>query len=404
MKASRNTGSVLKHTTYMDAFKIGIGELGLSLGNALLPAVNDLLKTAIPLVHSFAGWAQANPGLISGVVKFAAGAVALRMGMLGAAYAVNLGASGLNGLGIVMSLVSGKFGVLQGAMALGKLGPLVTGLGHLRGGLVRLAPALAIARTAVMGLGTAFMTTPIGWIIGGIALVAGAAYLIYRNWEPIKGFFGGLWTEIKTGFSGGLSGIAATLLNFNPYGLFYRAFSGVMNYFGIEMPAKFTDFGGMLVTGLVSGIKGMAGAAKDAVTGLGDDVTTWFKDKLGIKSPSRVFMAAGGHVAEGAALGIAGQVGLVKKAALGMAAATAVSLGAPQLAAADIAASTQPAALAGAGQRGGAVTVHLTQNFNLGGTSGGNLEAQAKQAAQISYQEFWRMLKQAEHDRRRTTY
>lgn len=390
----------------MDAFKIGIGELGLSLGNALLPAVNDLLKTAIPLVHSFAGWAQANPDLISGVVKFAAGAVALRMGMLGAAYAVNLGASGLNGLGIVMSLVSGKFGVLQGAMALGKLGPLVTGLGHLRGGLVRLAPALSLARTAFMGLSTVFMVTPIGWIVGAVALVAGAAYLIYRNWEPIKGFFGGLWTEIKTGFSGGLSGIATTILNFTPQSLFYRAFSGVMSYFGVELPATFTGFGGMLVTGLVNGIKGMAGAAKDAVTGLGDDLTTWFKDTLGIKSPSRVFMAAGGHVAEGAALGITGQVGLVKKAALGMAAATAVTLGTPQFAAADLAASTQPASLSASSNSGGGgtVTVYLTQNFNLGGAAGGNLEAQAKQAAQLSYQEFLRLLERAEHDRRRRAF
>ncbi|EOE2606602.1 phage tail tape measure protein [Pseudomonas aeruginosa] len=390
----------------MDAFKIGIGELGLSLGNALLPAVNDLLKTAIPLVHSFAGWAQANPGLISGVVKFAAGAVALRMGMLGAAYAVNLGASGLNGLGIVMSLVSGKFGVLQGAMALGKLGPLVTGLGHLRGGLVRLAPVLGIARTAFMGLGTAFMTTPIGWIIGGIALVAGAAYLIYRNWEPIKGFFGGLWTEIKTGFSGGLSGIATTILNFTPLGLFYRAFAGVMNYFGVEMPAKFSDFGGMLVTGLVNGIQGMATSLKDSVVGMGDSIKSAFTGEVQIKSPSRVFMGYGAYISEGAAIGITSKAGLVKKAALGMAAATAVTMGTPQLAAADLAASTQPAAMAAQGNAGGggAVTVYLTQNFNLGGGAGGSLEAQAKHAAQISFQEFERLMQRYESEQRRRAF
>lgn len=388
----------------LQLLKNGLTELGINLGSAVLPGLNDLVGTIRPVVTQFATWAKENPGLVSGVIKLVAGAAALKLSVIGLAYGLSLGASGLNGIGIAMSLVSGKFGVLQGALALGKFGPLVTGLGHLRGGLVRLAPALGIARTAVMGLGTAFMSTPIGWIIGGIALVAGAAYLIYRNWEPIKGFFGGLWTEIKTGFSGGLSGIATTILNFTPLGLFYRAFAGVMNYFGVEMPAKFSDFGSMLVTGLVNGITGMAGAAKDAVVGLGMTISGWFAKKLDMHSPSRVFVAHGANVAEGAALGIASQAGLVKKAALGMAAATAVSLATPQLAAADLAASTRPSALAGPAQAGGGMTIHLTQNFTINGASGGNLEAQARQAARISAEEFERLMRQHQHNQRRTSY
>lgn len=468
----------------LQLLKNSLTELSINVGSAVLPGLNDLVGTIRPVVTQFATWAKENAGLVSGVIKLVAGAAALKLGVIGLSYGLSLGASGLNGIGIAMSLVSSKATVLNHALIGTRLAPLISGVGSLTAMLPSLSGAMAV-------LGGVIAATPIGWLIAGVAGVAAAGLLIYKYWEPIKawagGFFSGLmeglkpigdafsvafsplaplfsgigaalqpviqwfrelftpvkmsgdalgragWSgmqfgqavgtvlsgllaplrwvlegigEIPKAFSGGLGGVAALIANFTPLGLFYRAFAGVMNYFGIEMPAKFSDFGSMLVTGLVNGITGMAGAAKDAVVGLGDDVTTWFKDRLGIKSPSRVFMAAGGHVAEGAALGITGQVGLVKKAALGMAAATAVTLGAPQLAAADLAASTQPAAMAAQGNAGGggAVTVYLTQNFNLGGGAGGSLEAQAKHAAQISFQEFERLMQRYESDQRRRAY
>lgn len=71
-----------------------------------------------------------------------------------------------------------------------------------------------------------------------------------------------------------------------------------------------------------------------------------------------------------------------------------------------LAASTQPAAMASQGNArgGGTVTVHLTQNFNLGGGAGGKLEAQAKQAAQISFQEFERLMQRYESEQRRRAF
>ena len=45
---------------------------------------------------------------------------------------------------------------------------------------------LQLAGKAVLFLGRALMLNPIGLLITGIAL---GAYLIYRYWEPIKGFF-----------------------------------------------------------------------------------------------------------------------------------------------------------------------------------------------------------------------
>ena len=225
--------------------------------------------------------------------------------------------------------------------------------------------------------------------------------------------------EIPAAFSGGLGSIAALITNFSPMGLFYRAFAGVMTYFGFELPDKFTEFGGMLVTGLVNGISNMAGSLKDSVVGIGSSVKGWFTETLGIQSPSRVFMGYGENVSEGAAIGIAGQTGLIRKAALGMAAATAVSLGTPQMAAAApsvlasqaqaFASATQPQALAmgsapTAGAPGGAgITIHLTQQFTITGGSG-NVQEQVMKAGRISFEEFRKMLEQVEHDRARRSY
>ena len=43
----------------------------------------------------------------------------------------------------------------------------------------------------------AFLTSPVFWIG---AAIAGVGYLIYRNWDKLKGFFSGFWKGFKEGF------------------------------------------------------------------------------------------------------------------------------------------------------------------------------------------------------------
>lgn len=124
-------------------------------------------------------------------------------------------------------------------------------------------------------------------------------------WSGIAEFFTNRWADIKSAFDGGLLGIATLILNWSPLGLFYQVFAAVFDWFGIELPGKFTEFGGMLMSGLINGIKGMAGSVKDAVVGVGESTVGWFKDKLGIRSPSRVFAEMGSDTAEGLAVGLA---------------------------------------------------------------------------------------------------
>ena len=75
------------------------------------------------------------------------------------------------------------------------------------GGLQNMARAfgttlLAGLRAAIVGVrafSIALFTTPIGWIS---VAIAGAAFLIYKFWGPISGFFRGLWTGLKEGLKG----------------------------------------------------------------------------------------------------------------------------------------------------------------------------------------------------------
>ncbi|TFL14914.1 hypothetical protein CSC67_06110 [Pusillimonas caeni] len=100
-------------------------------------------------------------------------------------------------------------------------------------GLVGLAArAIPAAIAGIRALSLAFLTTPVGWIVTGIAAVAGAVYLIYRNWDSIAAWFGQLWQGIKAFFGRGIGDIAGDLLAFSPVGLIYNNWSAITAWFG----------------------------------------------------------------------------------------------------------------------------------------------------------------------------
>ena len=70
---------------------------------------------------------------------------------------------------------------------------------------------LALAAKAFVALGVAFIATPIGWVVAGIAAIAGAAYMIYRNWDKIGPYFRKLWDGIKNTCANAWAGFKNTL-------------------------------------------------------------------------------------------------------------------------------------------------------------------------------------------------
>ncbi len=166
-----------------------------------------------------------------------------------------------------------------------------------------------IANWSPLGLFYRAFAGVLGWF--GITLPAtftdfGASILqrITASWQPIAAFFADIWSRLRTVCAGGMGNITALIINWSPVGVFYQAFAGVMSWFGIELPAKFTEFGANILRGLVNGITGSMGAVKDAISNAGSSTIAWFKEKLGIHSPSRVFAQLGDFTMQGLAVGL----------------------------------------------------------------------------------------------------
>ncbi|WP_313226264.1 phage tail tape measure protein [Stutzerimonas chloritidismutans] len=258
-------------------------DLGIQLQEQQNGPMREITQTITGIIGGVKGWIAENPKLAANIVKTAAG--------------VGILMAGMGGLTLAIASILGPFAMLRYGMTL--FG--IKGAG-LAGTLFNLGKtALPLVGKGILFIGRALAMNPIGL---AITAIAGGAYLIYRNWDKVGPYFLGLWAEIKAGFSGGLGGIAATILNFSPAGLLYRAFAGALSYLGVDLPAKFTDFGGMLMQGLANGIKNAAGAVKGAVVGAADSSIGWFKEKLGIHSPSRVFAELGGFTMAGLEQGL----------------------------------------------------------------------------------------------------
>lgn len=169
--------------------------------------------------------------------------------------------------------------------------------------LVSLGKGFVTLASAIGRAGVALLANPMTWIILGIvaavAALAAAAYLIYKNWGAISGWFAQRWADVKAAFNDGIGGIGRLLLNWNPVGLLYRGITAALSALGVEIPAKFKTLGGFIVDGLIGGLTGKLGQLKDQVVGLASSIGGWFKDKLGINSPSRVFSGFGANLLEG---------------------------------------------------------------------------------------------------------
>ncbi|MYL22529.1 phage tail tape measure protein [Halomonas alkaliantarctica] len=336
--------------TFKDALldaQSGLTGMKNTLGAELMPAVTELMR-------EFSGWMRENRDqvkafarefgerlkdavpviidLAQGVGNFArtlAGMVTTAAELAGGFDNLALILGGLFAAKMVVSVVAFGASLIKAGAALGTLAGTLPGL---IGG--------------IKALGLAFMATPLGWVIAGITAVAAGAIYLWRNWETIgpkfaalwdgikakagavwewlKGlfdwspraalegawggiasWFGELWAGIKATFDGGIGNITRALIDWSPLGLLWRSISTALEALGVELPDKFSGLGGMLIDGIISGITGKLGELRDSITGAAGSAVGWFKDKLGINSPSKVFADLGGHTMDGYQQGLA---------------------------------------------------------------------------------------------------
>jgi TP901 family phage tail tape measure protein len=286
-----------------EAFKGTASTLAITLGTTLLPVMTEALSQVSTIAMAVSNWAQENPEAAATIIKLVAGLAVFKLG-LGAAK-------------IALGGIIGPFATAWGwFQKLRALGVLSKGLWLLRSGAW-------IAGQAIMFLGRAAMANPIVALAVGIGV---AAYLIYKHLDTIKGWF----------------------TSAGNYIISFRNSMGAM--------------GRAIIDGLIAGILGNPMGVFNAlkrIVGIGIDKIKAF---LGIKSPSRLFMALGGHVSAGMAMGIDGGRRRAIQSAQRLAEGVAKG-GMPHLAAAGAPIRSSAAASAGGGSPlgGGPVTIHIHQ-------------------------------------------
>ena len=285
------------------------------LGEQLAPVLAKVMGLVVPAVEAFTGFVKENPTLVRWVLGLALGLAAL-VAVLGAVL-------------VPIALVAGKFMLIRFLLA--RLGLAMASTAGAPGLLARAFSllqwaALGVGR-GIMFLGRALLATPLG---RAFSLLAISATMVYRNWDGIKGGLVAIWEgvvgRVKEALSGGVREWAALLADFSPLGILYSVVAFALDTLGIELPTRFSTLGSNMIQGLVNGITAGAVWVKDAVVGVAQSAASWFAEKLGIASPSRLFMQYGGWISEGAAIGIQGGQGAVRNAALAMATAAGAAM------------------------------------------------------------------------------
>jgi len=145
--------------------------IGDGITKALLPAIDRITTAISPVIEKFSAWADENPKLLSNIV------------LIAGALAGITAAAGI--IGLVLPSIIGGFKLFASAI-----------------GMVSKAFAILAANPVIL-------------IIAAIvAVIAGLAYLIIKNWEAISTFFVNLWEGIKNAFSSAIDWIVGAITGF----------------------------------------------------------------------------------------------------------------------------------------------------------------------------------------------
>ncbi|HII3800486.1 TPA: phage tail tape measure protein [Pasteurella multocida] len=399
----------------LTTLKNSLAEVATKIGDAFLPVITAFVENVTPVIYSITEWVETNPQIMEWVLTVGGGIGAVVGGLLTLHSAFSFVSAGL-----LPFIKAGKFlGGFLGNFLFSAISKLSLGLGYLIGYVMKGAMMFG---KAILMMSRALLTNPIGLLITGIAV---AAYLIYDNWEKIGPWFSELWQTVSGAFSSawasitnfcseawmnisnfftsGIGNITATILDWSPLGLFQQVFSTVLSWFGIDVPSKFSDFGKNMIDGLVNGIKNAWESAKEMVSSLGEGIKSWFAEKLGIHSPSRVFKGYGVNVVEGLTIGMNKSIPMAENASDNLSSAVGLS-GVSQ---GGVLANYQPlnrGAIAQAASQSQGITVHFNPTINVNGADKNGVLNQVEQGLKMSFSEFEMMLKRVLDQQQRRAY
>lgn len=184
-----------------------VTDLGISVGTALLPPLNDFLEAVGPIVSQISAVVAANPGLIKAIVGAAAGFAVLRLAVITATFAMTMfdNVTKKSIVGIVVRGLAMAAGMLIANWSV--VAPYFQAIwAKIQG------PAMALWAW----LKNAFTYTPLAQVI--------------ENWGPLTEFFAATW-ELVQALSVPFFDFMKSAFDFSPLGLIIKHWEPITAWF-----------------------------------------------------------------------------------------------------------------------------------------------------------------------------
>ena len=346
----------------MVLFKNNIDGVVGSVGEAFIPALNDLLLNITPLVAIIGTWVSANPELIQQITLIGGALIGTAVSLKLAVDGFTAAKTTIDGLKLAYVALAGPMGLT--IIALGALvaaGVLVyqhwetikqtisenKALFMVLGGVVggvsaillihnaaliasSIAATAASVSTAVMtaatvtwsaistvaatatwafGAAIAAVTSPIGILVVAVAGLIAIGVALYKNWDEINAWANTKWAAITASIKSSLESAKQAVSNAwnNIKTNTVTAFNSIRLSITTalsQLPSKMLTIGKQIINGLINGIKAGASGVASAIGNMASSAVAKAKSVLNIRSPSRVMKTVGEQTAEGMAVGI----------------------------------------------------------------------------------------------------
>ena len=269
-------------------------------GGAMGRGMSAVGRAVMSGMRSVSGWVRSGLTLAqSGIMRFG-GALGRGLSIAGRAVMVFGRALMMNPIGLLIT------GIAVGAYLIYRYWEPISnwfsarwedvkkafrgGIGGVSKLLLNWSPIGIIYKLFAAVLGYFNIKLPSNLSEAGGKMIGALSAAISRKWESVKAVFSGfgsslsqwaseLWEGLKTNFSGGIGRLTQILVDWSPLGIFYKLFAGVLSYFGVDLPGKFSEFGSNLIGSLISGITDKWEKLKSFVSNLGGNISSWFNDK-----------------------------------------------------------------------------------------------------------------------------
>ena len=339
-------------------FKNNIDGVVASVGEAFIPALNELLLNITPMVATIGTWVAANPELIQQITLIGGSLIGTILGLklavdgftaakttidgLKLAYAALGTTMGLTVLGLGILLAAGvlvyqnwdeikrvvsesqpvfiALGVSVSALTVALIAanaPLIllklqAAATAIQAGVMTVATSawsvaagVAAAATWTFNAALAVLTSPIILVVAAIATIATMGYLVVKNWGAISAGLKAEFERIKAAVMSAVNGMQAAWNN--GVASTRAAFIAIGNTISTALkalPGKMLQVGKDIINGLINGIKQGASGVATAIGSMASSAVAKAKSVLDIRSPSRVMKKVGEQTAEGMANGI----------------------------------------------------------------------------------------------------